>query len=374
LFLAVSTFLVLIISDNQVEKNENLALNKEKESTPAPQSEPLPERSDTTKPEEVVSPPQAEQRMDEAPEPAQPIKPSDAASPPPPQALADRKADEPGAAIEDESKDDLQDLEISEALRDEQKVANAGPADSAPSAITLESDKSKAVVQDDDAALAKRRASGSARAREQSSSYSVTRKIVRGKVTFSEDGTGLPGVNVLIKGSNEGTVTDSQGNYQIPVEGQPTLQFSFIGFSTKELDATDNELDVQLDTDVSELSEVVVVGFYDDAGFPPSTPTVMELATPEGGRKVFKQYLEQNLLYPEEALKNQVEGKVTVQFTIGMTGQLSDFRVIRGLGFGCEEEVIRLIKKGPKWSPTKKNEAPIKDRARVRMRFSLPKK
>jgi TonB family protein len=100
----------------------------------------------------------------------------------------------------------------------------------------------------------------------------------------------------------------------------------------------------------------------------------MELATPEGGRKAFKQYLEKNLQYPEQALKNEVEGKVTVQFTIGMTGQLSDFKVIRGVGFGCEEEVIRLIKQGPKWSPTKKNEAPVKDRVRVRMRFSLPKK
>ena len=100
----------------------------------------------------------------------------------------------------------------------------------------------------------------------------------------------------------------------------------------------------------------------------------MGLATPEGGRRGFKQYLEQNLQYPQEALNNQVEGKVTVQFTIGMTGQLTDFRVIRGLGFGCDEEVIRLIKNGPKWNPTKKNEAPIKDRVRVRMRFSLPKK
>ena len=100
----------------------------------------------------------------------------------------------------------------------------------------------------------------------------------------------------------------------------------------------------------------------------------MELAGPEGGRKAFKQYLESNLRYPEEALKNQVEGKVTIQFSVGLTGQVTDFKVIRGIGFGCDEEVIRLIKAGPKWSPTKKNEEPIKDRVRVRMRFALPKK
>ena len=148
--------------------------------------------------------------------------------------------------------------------------------------------------------------------------------------------------------------------------------FSFIGFSSKEVAANSDQVDVSLDADVSELSEVVVVGYSEPTTA--FTPNVMELATPAGGRKAFKQYLEQNLKYPQEALKNQVEGKVTIQFTINVAGQLSDFKVIRGIGHGCEEEVIRLIKAGPKWAPTKKNDVPMKDRARVRMRFTLPKK
>ena len=239
-----------------------------------------------------------------------------------------------------------------------------------------EADKEKADAAVDDES--KREASKSisgASAKAPASSYTVNRKIIRGKVTFSEDGMGLPGVNVLVKGSNEGTVSDSQGNYEIPVEGtQPTLLFSFIGFTNKELIAKTDQLDVQLDADVSELSEVVVVGYGADGATSSPTPAIMELATPEGGRKAFKQYLESNLEYPEQALKNEVEGKVTIQFSIGMTGQLTEFKVLRGIGYGCDEEVIRLIRSGPKWHPTKKNEEPIKDRVRVRMRFSLPKK
>ena len=73
-------------------------------------------------------------------------------------------------------------------------------------------------------------------------------------------------------------------------------------------------------------------------------------------------------------MQNKVEGKVTIQFIIGTSGQLTDFKVVRGIGYGCEDEVIRLIKAGPKWSPTKRNEVPIRDRVRVRMRFALPKK
>ena len=153
-----------------------------------------------------------------------------------------------------------------------------------------------------------------------------------------------------------------------------TVSGTVSALAPKELVVKSDQLDVQLDADISELSEVVVVGYGADGSLRSAGPTVMELATPEGGRKAFKQYLEKNLHYPEQALKNEVEGKVTIQFSIGMTGQLTDFRVIKGIGFGCDEEVIRLIKAGPKWQPTKKNEEPIKDRVRVRMRFALPKK
>jgi TonB family protein len=131
-----------------------------------------------------------------------------------------------------------------------------------------------------------------------------------------------------------------------------------------------------LEADISELSEVVVVGYgteRKEVVLPFDSP-IMELATPAGGRKAFKQYLEGNVRYPEQAIKNQVEGKVTVQFTIETNGKLSDFRVIRGIGFGCDEEVIRLIKQGPKWSPSKKDDEAIRDKVKVRMRFALPKK
>ena len=375
LILAMCTFLIVVIADRQKENTGNLALNKEEKSGDVPKTESLgPVVADSIVEDGPVSPDVSGQDTDERSLPAQDVKPApealSRAQQPPQKAPAEDRI----AEIEIAEETDV-DTEISKALREEEKTANALHPSSVPPLIRdQELKKGESAEKADGAALAKRKAISGARAQEPAANYIVNRKIIRGRVTFSDDATGLPGVNVLVVGSNEGTVSDAQGNYQIAVEGQPTLQFSFIGFSTEEVEATAEELNVQLNTDVSELSEVVVVGMSDDAGFLPSTPTVMELAAPEGGRRGFKQYLEQNLQYPQEALNNQIEGKVTVQFTIGMTGQLTDFRVIRGLGFGCDEEVIRLIKKGPKWNPTKKNEAPIQDRVRVRMRFSLPKK
>jgi TonB family protein len=199
-------------------------------------------------------------------------------------------------------------------------------------------------------------------------------RIISGNVT-TEDGVGLPGVNVMIKGSSTGTVSDAGGNYQLKVDDQnPSLTFSFIGMESKEVEAGDaSELNVQMDPDISQLSEVVVVGYgaqpKDSAEY-----TTLEFATPYGGRTAYKQYLEKNLSYPQQALANKVEGRVTVQFTIQPTGQLTDFKVLKGLGFGCEEEVIRLIKQGPKWNPTRRDTQPITDKVKVRMRFRMPKK
>ncbi|HCW07763.1 MAG TPA: hypothetical protein DGG95_10415 [Cytophagales bacterium] len=90
----------------------------------------------------------------------------------------------------------------------------------------------------------------------------VNRSII-GKVTFAQDGSILPGVNVLLKGTSNGTVTDTQGNYVISVPDQGgTLVFSFIGLKTKEiLIGAKNRIDVTLEADKTELSEVVVVGY-----------------------------------------------------------------------------------------------------------------
>jgi TonB family protein len=198
-------------------------------------------------------------------------------------------------------------------------------------------------------------------------------RVITGKVTSAEDGALLPGVNVIIKGSTMGTITDANGNYQLEVsDAQPTLVFSFIGFRSAEVPAGDRqEVNAQMSMDVAQLSEVVVVG-YGTTLTPHVTPTV-NLAHPETGNRAFKQYLETNISYPQEAIASKTEGRVTVEFVVEADGSLTNFTIIRGIGSGCEEELIRLIKEGPAWTPTKKDGVPIRDKARVRLKFTLPK-
>ncbi len=87
-------------------------------------------------------------------------------------------------------------------------------------------------------------------------------RTITGKVTSAEDGSTLPGVNVSLKGTNRGTITDPTGNYSIAVPAKDgTLAFSFTGLQTKEIKVgVSDVINVSLQIDVQQLTEVVVTG------------------------------------------------------------------------------------------------------------------
>lgn len=202
-------------------------------------------------------------------------------------------------------------------------------------------------------------------------------KTISGKVTAAEDGSPLPGVNVTIKGSAVGTVTDVRGNYSLSLNsGNPRLVYSYIGLQTYEINPEGKStLDVQMSEDVSQLSEVVVVGRSPDTDLRDDLTRVpvVRLAAPAGGLRAYNKYLNDNLRYPEQALENKIKGKVTVQFTITTGGNLTEFNVLKGLGHGCDEEVIRLVKEGPKWNPSTEDDVPVESEVKVKMKFDPEK-
>jgi TonB-dependent starch-binding outer membrane protein SusC len=85
---------------------------------------------------------------------------------------------------------------------------------------------------------------------------------ITGKVTSSEDGSAVPGANVVVKGTSTGTVTDSDGAYTLSVKSDAILIFSFIGYKTLEVAVGGRTtVDAGLELDVTALSEVVVIGY-----------------------------------------------------------------------------------------------------------------
>jgi TonB-dependent SusC/RagA subfamily outer membrane receptor len=86
--------------------------------------------------------------------------------------------------------------------------------------------------------------------------------FVSGRVISGEDGSALPGVNVVVKGTTRGTATDAQGYYTIEVGKNEVLVFSFIGLVSAEVTAgKKNTIDVAMESDVMQLSEVIVTAY-----------------------------------------------------------------------------------------------------------------
>lgn len=183
-------------------------------------------------------------------------------------------------------------------------------------------------------------------------------KKLKGKV-ITEDSTPLPGVNIVVKGTTQGTVTDIKGNYAIdlPANSDSTLVASFIGYESKEVNARGkSNLDIQLSEDIQPLSEVVVIAADEE-------DTTYEPATPLNGYKAYQIYLE------NATTSTSKRTVVNVSFVVNIDGSLSDFEIIKGATEKLNAEAIDLIKNGPEWSPAKRNNQVVSDTIEMKVKF-----
>lgn len=195
---------------------------------------------------------------------------------------------------------------------------------------------------------------------------------VTGRVMSAEDGTPLRDVRVALKGTSVATKTDASGRYSITGYSEnKTLVYSSEGLESTEvkIEGVDSTyLPVKLEiTEEAQREAAVETSDMDD--FPTNVSTIP--THPEKGNRAFKQYLQKNYKYPDEAIKTRVEGVVIIEFKVDAAGSLSEFKILRGIGKGCDEEVIRLILQGVRWVPTTKDGIPVSDKARVRFKFEL---
>lgn len=91
---------------------------------------------------------------------------------------------------------------------------------------------------------------------------------------------------------------------------------------------------------------------------------------PDGMDKFYK-YIGDNLRYPPMAQDNNIQGKVYVSFTIEKDGSVADVKVDRKLGYGCDEEAIRVIKGSKRWNPGMQNGKPARVRYNMPISFTL---
>lgn len=157
---------------------------------------------------------------------------------------------------------------------------------------------------------------------------------VRGRVTSSDDGYPLPGVNILEKGTNNGTVSNADGDFTIQVKPNAVLVFSFVGYASQEISVgSQAEINIVLQPDAATLNEVVVVG-YSEVKKADATGSVAVISSKEFSKGVVNS--------PQELLIGKTAG-VVVTTNSGAPGNSSTIRIRGGASLNASNDPLIVV-------------------------------
>lgn len=216
--------------------------------------------------------------------------------------------------------------------------------------------------------------------------------MVSGRVK-SVAGKPLAGANVVVANTGKGTPTDAQGRYKLQnVPKTAQLAASFVGFTTTVVPISGQvTLNITLKpADPDELPTMGATTVYKSikpnpampVRTPPSSETingevftsVEEPAVFPTGIPGLMQYIAHSLRYPAKARTAGIEGNVLVQFIVGPTGAVRSANVKKGIGGGCDEEAVRVVRQMPRWIPGKQNGKGVSTQYIIPIQFALDKK
>lgn len=159
----------------------------------------------------------------------------------------------------------------------------------------------------------------------------------------------------------------------------PTIQLPKITEVPDELEILEEvvvNFDIEISTD-TKLEEIVLTApsvVEDDLEKADQIFIVVEeSAVPKGGMAAFYKMASENLHYPAQARRMNVEGKVFIEFVVDKEGKIGNIVIVKGIGAGCDEEAIRILKLSPDWQPAKQRGKPVKQRIVLPIFFKLAK-
>jgi protein TonB len=136
----------------------------------------------------------------------------------------------------------------------------------------------------------------------------------------------------------------------------------------------EDEIEVDLDVEITEetvIEEVVFEEPVEEEETDEIFTIVEQQPGFKGGIAAFYAYVGKKMKYPSQARRMGIEGKVFVQFVVGKDGSISDVRIMRGIGAGCDQEAVRVIQNSPAWTPGKQRGKPVRVRMVLPITFKL---
>ena len=150
-----------------------------------------------------------------------------------------------------------------------------------------------------------------------------------------------------------------------PPPPKPPQQTTIIEIVEDDIEIEDEiEIDVEADQE-TEVEEYIPVEEEEESEEVIFT-VVESMPTFPGGDAARIKYLNNNIKYPQMARESGIQGRVFVTFVVERNGKVTDVKVLRGIGGGCDEEAIRVIKNMPNWVAGKQRGKP------VRVQFNMP--
>jgi len=136
----------------------------------------------------------------------------------------------------------------------------------------------------------------------------------------------------------------------------------------------EEEIEVDLDIEITEetvIEEIILEEPIEEEETDEIFQIVENPASFKGGIGAFYSYVQKSMKYPSQAQRMGLEGKVFVEFVVGKDGKITDVKVLRGIGAGCDEEAIRVLKNSPAWTPGKQRGRAVRQRMVLPITFKL---
>lgn len=131
------------------------------------------------------------------------------------------------------------------------------------------------------------------------------------------------------------------------------------------------DVEATVNTEVREFTPVVVVQEEEEIAEDVIFTVVEDQPSYPGGEEARIRYLQDNLRYPQMAREAGIQGTVFVTFVVERDGSVTDVRVLRGIGGGCDEEAVRVVQNMPRWNPGRQRGQPVRVQFNMPIRFVL---